>query len=368
MATTTYYLSGISLVLQYLTNLGLMAAGGQVYTYVGGSVGTAVTTYTDSTGLVANANPMTLNSAGRPASASGAPVAFWVPGGTTVQLQVFDASGNQLVFLDNVPAINDLTNSTTALQALLASAVSSNVAGAGPVAGADLVANAVKSYDIFADVRAANAPILVTGQTLNIEVQGASAVGDGLGGFFYWNAASTSNDDGRTVLKPTSVSASGAGRWLRYYPLGVPQIIVKTAAQQVVSSTTLTPDTQLTTTLLANATYLVQARLQLLGIGGTGQGWKAAIAYTGTIAAGGTGVGIVSGNGTPVATLNAIASSPGAMSNAALADVLTDAANIDYILQTGTSGTLTVEFAQDSSSANATQMNVGSALIITRLA
>lgn len=363
MATQTVYLSAISLIIQYLNNLGLMAAGGQVNTYVGGSVGTPATTYTDSTGLVANPNPMTLNSAGRPASSSGAPVAFWVPGGTVVQLQVFDSSGNLLVFLDNVPAINDLTNASNSLQALLASAASSNTAGTGPVAGADLVANAVKSYDVFADVRAANAPTLVTGQTLNIDVQGGAAAGDGLGGFFYWSPASTANDDSRTVLKPNIVSAGSPGRWLRYYPLGTPQIIVKPTAQQVVSSTALVNDLALAQ-VLAPGTYHIQLRLQLLGIGGTGQGWQVATAFSGTIANAFSASGAVSGNGTAVVTASHIGAT---MTNAAISTGFPDAVNMDFIAQVTVAGTLNVQFCQESSSANATQMSPGSTLIVTRL-
>jgi hypothetical protein len=338
-----------------------------VTTYVGGQAGTPVTTYSDSTGLVANPNPMTLNSAGRAASASGAPVAFWVPGGTLVQLLVADSLGNVLVFLDNVPAINDLTNTANSLQTLLASGLSANVSGSGPVGGADFVANAVKSYDIIADVRAANAPVLVTGQTLNIEVQGGTIIGDNLGGFFYWSPSSTATDDGRTVLKPTSVATASGGRWLRYYPLGVAQIIQKPTPQQVASSTGLVFDTALFAALLSGGTYLVQLRLQLLGIGGTAQGWKVGTTFlTGTLNGNGGGGGVVSGNGTAVVTASSVNAT---MSNAAVSSTATapDVCNIDFVVSVSVAGVLQIQFAQNSSSANATQMNAGSALIVTRI-
>ena len=363
MATTTFYMSAISLIIQYFQNLGLMDAGGTITTNVGGSVGTPVTTFTDSTGLTANPNPLTLNSAGRPASASGAPVAFWVPGGTLVQLIVQDSGGNQLCFLDNVPAINDLTNSTSALQTLLASAASSNPAGIGPVAGVDLVANAVKSYDVFADVRAANAPVLVTGQTLNIEVQGGAAVNDGLGGFFYWSASSTAVDDGRTILKPNALTTATPGRWLRYYPLGVPQIIVKPLAQSLTTNTVLTNDTVLTAALLPNATYTVSLRAQLLGVGGTGQGYKVALAYSGGVAGNTSTGGVNSANGTAAAFASII---NGAVTAAAISSTTGDFVNQELTFQTTTAGQLTVQFAQNSSSGNGTQMQAGSTLTITR--
>lgn len=365
MATQTFYMSGISLILQYLNALGVLQAdsGGLLFTNVGGSVGTPVTTYTDSTGTVPNPNPMSLSSTGQPVSSSGAPVAFWVPGGTVVQLIVQTSTGQQLFFLDNIPSLNDLTNSTTALQTLLANPASSNVAGVGPVAGVDLVANAVKSYDVFADVRAANVPTLAAGQTLNIEVQGGLAVNDGLGGFFYWSAASAAVDDGRAVLKPNT--SSGNGRWLRYYPLGVPQIIVKPSAQQVLNSTALVNDTALSAALAAGGTYQVNLRLQLSGVGGTGQGWKVSAAFSGSVALDGAGAGVVAGNGTAVVTASSIG---GTMTNAAISSAASDAVNMDFILVVGTGGTLNVQFAQNSSSANATQMNQGSVLTITRVA
>lgn len=216
MANTVYLLP-LSLIPQWFTNAGLPAGGGMVQTYLAGTT-TPVATYTDSTGTVQNPNPMTLSSSGRPVAASGAPVAFWVPSGTVVKFVVTDGFGNQLDALDQVSAINDPAGSSS-LQVLLASAASSNSSGAGPVAGADLVANAVKSYDVFADVRAANSPILATGQTLNIQVQGAATVNDGLGGDFFWNPTSMATDNGTTVLKPNSVATTAPGRWLR---LGTP--------------------------------------------------------------------------------------------------------------------------------------------------
>lgn len=359
----TVYMSGISLIVQYLTNIGVLAQGATLATYVGGSVSTPVTTYSDSTGVNANPNPMTLSQGGRPAAASGAPVAFWVPGGTLVKLVVIDTGGNILVNLDNVPAINDLTNTSSALQALLASPASSNLAGSGPVAGADLVANAVKSYDVFADVRAANAPILASGQTLTIEVQGGSAVNDGLGGEFYWSAVSTSTDDGKTVLKPTSVATAAAGRYLRIIPLSTDLIGVLSANAQVAAQVTPQP-ALLSVILQPNALYLVRARLNLLGIGATGQGWKVQLQFTGSLGADGAGAGVVSGNGATVATVGQLT---GIYTNAAISSGNPDAFVMDWLVQVASIGTLQVFFAQNSSTGNPTQLNAGSALLATRL-
>ena len=251
---TQVYMSGISLVIQYFTNLGLLANGGTVTTYEGGTT-TPVTTYSDSTGTAHNPNPMTLSSTGRPVVGQ-APVAFWVPTGTLVRLVVADAQGNQLVYLDNVPAIGDPA-STGSLQTELANPASGS--------GVDLVANAIKSYDTFADVRAANTPELAGGQTLTIDVQGALSVGDGLGGTFYWSAGSTAADNGKTVLNPNN--NSGNGRYLRRYapPLSTAQAIpsnsttdLGTAASNVVSITgSVSINSFGSSASLANPIYLV---------------------------------------------------------------------------------------------------------------
>ena len=203
---TTYYLSPISMIVQYLQNSGFMAAGGFLYTYEAGT-NTPVTTYPDSTGTVntpnGNPNPMTLSSTGRPASASGAPVAFWVPAGTDLRLIVTDSLGNQLVFIDNIPSINDLSGTQDSL--------ATNLANPAAGEGASLVANAMISYQNFAALRAGGVPSLASGQTLIVAVQGGASNADGLAALFYWNATSSAADNGSTIIAPTGASS---GRYL----------------------------------------------------------------------------------------------------------------------------------------------------------
>lgn len=357
------YFSPISTIVQYLNNLGILAQGAQLFTYVGGSVSTPLTTYTDSTGVVANDNPMTLPASGRPASASAAPVAFWTVGGALLKLVVNDAGGTQLVSIDNIPAINDLTNVNNALQTLLANPASANVTGSGPVAGADLVANAVKSYDVFANVRAANAPVLATGQTLIIEVEGSTQAGDNRGGQFYWSATSTLTDDGRTVLKPNSVAGASPGRYLRLFPLGVPICTVKPTDQSITVTTTLTNDDTLFASLFGSSTYLVQLRLMLLGVGGTGQGWRFQLNSSVAVTQG-AGGGVSSGNLTAAAQ-NAQANVT--IVSAAISSTTPDTIDLDFIVVTAADVVLHTQFAQNSSSGNATVMKAGSTMLVTRL-
>ena len=202
---TQLYLSPIGLLIQQLSNIGQPLAGGLVNIYIAGTVNTPQATYTDSTGTSLNANPIVLNAAGRLAN-SNAPVSVWVPANTPHKMVLTDANGNLLsggTSMDQLLGINDPTGVNTAL------------AGAASGSGADLVANAVRSYDVIASVRAANVPTLASGQTLAIDIEGGALVNDGNGGFFYWSATSTAVDDGLTVIKPNAIIAPAPGRYLR---------------------------------------------------------------------------------------------------------------------------------------------------------
>lgn len=202
---TQLYLSPVGILLQQLSNIGQVLAGGLVNIYVAGTVNTPQATFTDSTGTTLNANPIVLNSAGRLAN-SNAPVSVWVPANTPHKMVLTDAVGNLLsggVSMDNLIGIDDPTGFLGPL---------SNPATGF---GADLIANAMRSYDVVASVRAANVPTLAAGQTLVIDVEGGVLVNDGNGGVFYWSATSTAVDDGLTVIKPTAVVAPAPGRYLR---------------------------------------------------------------------------------------------------------------------------------------------------------
>lgn len=193
----TVFLCPISTVSQWFTDAGIILSGGKVNTYLGGTVNTPQVTYTDVTGVTPNSNPIILGSNGR---LNG--VQIWQPQGISLKIVITDANNVQLgpVF-DQITGIND----PTTVQTLYANPATGF--------GADLIANVVRSYDLFSSVRAANAPSLAAGQTLVIDAQASVAPNDGVGGLFYWNASSVAADDGVNVLKPNSVS--GAGRYLR---------------------------------------------------------------------------------------------------------------------------------------------------------
>lgn len=102
----TGYMSPITTILQVFTDQGIVGAGYKINTYVGGSVSTPQTTYTDSTLTVQNSNPIVMSSAGRYQN-----VAVWVPGGTLLKIVITDANNAPIVggTIDNIPAINDLS-------------------------------------------------------------------------------------------------------------------------------------------------------------------------------------------------------------------------------------------------------------------
>lgn len=205
MATTTFYMSPITLLIQIFSNIGIPLQGGFVAVYRAGTT-TPTTTYTDSTGSVPNSNPIPLSPAGRLQTAGNAPTTVWLPAGVAHKAVITDSAGNFILGLDNLTALAD----PTAILALLATVSTSSVLG-----GADLVANAVRSYDVIASVRAAQVPSLSAGQTLVIDVEGGALINDGNGGIFYWSATSTATDDGKTVIQPTAVVGVNPGRYLR---------------------------------------------------------------------------------------------------------------------------------------------------------
>lgn len=200
----SYYLCPLSTIIQVLTDSGQVLTNALIWTYAAGT-STPSSTWQDNGGVTPNANPIQLNAAGRLTAA------IWQQGGVPLKVQISTNAGTVLapVFgvqigptLDNISGIDDPTSVLTSL--------ATSTSGSG----ADLVYNAMRSYDLIATVRAANVPSLVAGQTLIIDVEGGSTVNDGSGGLFYWNASSTAADDGGvTTIKPTA--AGGTGRYVR---------------------------------------------------------------------------------------------------------------------------------------------------------
>jgi hypothetical protein len=90
---------------------GAIANGYQVFFYVGGSVNTKQATYSDSTGTVANANPLILNTAGEPTTQ------LWFTQGQAYKVLLATATDTDpptlgTVLGDNLRGINDTSSAT----------------------------------------------------------------------------------------------------------------------------------------------------------------------------------------------------------------------------------------------------------------
>lgn len=84
---------------------GLPLSGGTLTFYAAGS-STPKNTYTDSTGVTANANPLTLNASGYP------PNEIWFTAGSNYKAVLKDSSSNTIWTIDNLSGINDTSITT----------------------------------------------------------------------------------------------------------------------------------------------------------------------------------------------------------------------------------------------------------------
>ena len=94
---------------QFELSSGVPAIGGQLFFYAAGSVNTKQTTYTDSTGSVANTNPIILNSLGNPTNTE-----IWFTSGLAYKVVYApvgdtDPPSSPIWTIDNLRGINDTT-------------------------------------------------------------------------------------------------------------------------------------------------------------------------------------------------------------------------------------------------------------------
>lgn len=93
-------LSPVGNAFQFFSNDGLPLAGGKLQTYQAGST-TPLATYTDSSGLVANTNPIILGTSGRP------PATIWLEEGFFYKFVLSDADDVVIQTYDNLYGIVD---------------------------------------------------------------------------------------------------------------------------------------------------------------------------------------------------------------------------------------------------------------------
>jgi len=104
----SYLLSPVGNGVAFFNNVGIPLSGGQINTYQAGST-TPLTTYTDSTGTVANSNPIVLGTSGRP------PNEIWLNNGYSYKFVLSDASSNVIATYDNLYGIPSSTSSSSTL-------------------------------------------------------------------------------------------------------------------------------------------------------------------------------------------------------------------------------------------------------------
>jgi hypothetical protein len=87
---------------QFFDSNGTPLAGGLLYVYTAGTT-TPATTWTTSSGAVANTNPIVLNAAGR------TPYEIWLNSGVTYKFALYTSTNVLIGTYDNIPAIDDPT-------------------------------------------------------------------------------------------------------------------------------------------------------------------------------------------------------------------------------------------------------------------
>lgn len=109
---------------QFFDNSGDVLSGGRLFTYAAGTT-TPLTTYTSSTGLTANANPIILDSAGR------VPYQIWLTDGSAYKFVLQNSVGEQIGAWDNVSTegVTAISFGTTGLTPSTATQGSVTVAG-----------------------------------------------------------------------------------------------------------------------------------------------------------------------------------------------------------------------------------------------
>ena len=181
------------------------------------------------------------------------------------------------------------------------------------------------------------------------------------------------NDNGSAniplELRGTQLAYFGAGT--QYFSidtvgnitgLGICVVKAKAALTARNSTTTLADDPDLSgLQLAANASYWIVLNINFFATTTAGMGYKFQVNYTGTFA---DGIGSVAGGGLFVGTNNLVINSPYTNANAPTASSVS--VTFSFGLRTVNAGTLSFQWAQNSSSGNNLTINAGSNMTVMR--
>lgn len=164
---------------QTATSTGAPASGYKVYTYAAGS-STQLATYTDSSGTVAQSNPIILNASGYPTNGP-----IWLQTGLSYKFVLADASGSVIRTIDNVTGVNDTSTSTS--QWLSAGAIPTYVSATSFTLAGDQTTEfhagrraqfTVSAGTVYGDIKSSTYSAGLT--TVTMVMDGASVLDSGL--------------------------------------------------------------------------------------------------------------------------------------------------------------------------------------------
>lgn len=325
---------------QFFDNNGKPLVGGKLFTYIA-STTTKLATYVDSFGLSPNTNPIILDYRGE--------CRLWIPPNVAYKYTLAPAD-------DTDPP----TNAIWTVDQIVNSQLLTLYGGIDTGSANTYILNFVANFTSYTD------GIVIYWIPSNSNT-GASTVNvNGLG------PVSIENQDGTALLANQIVANNivtmmyrGTGFILLDSGFSQSRVAFKATSTDRSSTTTLAPDPVLQIPLQADTAYVVEVFLLFTGVTTGTQGFKYGLGYTGSFTTIGASQGIQTVNTTPAVAI------PGALDAEAFATIVSgggvDGVSFKLFINTNTAGVLSVDWAQNSSSANASRLITGSFISAIRI-